>query len=91
MNKTAVTFGVVSNESETHRRADCHHQGVIGHGLSKRIQRTHRIHGYQAEHETGCKEHETRFQSFDQGIHRQNRNGNCQPFKQRHEKSPVKG
>ena len=70
VNETAVTFGVICNESKTHRRADCHHQRIIGHGLSKRIQSAHRVHRHQAEHEASGEEHEARFQSFDQGIYR---------------------
>ena len=90
MNETAVALGVISDESKTHRRADGHHQRIVGHGLSKRIQRTERIHGDQAKHKASREEHKTRFQAFDQGIHRQNRNGNCQPFKQRHVEIPCK-
>ena len=84
VNETAVTLSVVRNKSKTHGRADCHHQGVIGHGLGKRVKSTHRVHGHQAEHKASGEQNKASFQSFDQSVNRQNRNGYSQPFKQRH-------
>jgi hypothetical protein len=85
VNQATVALREGSDVSKTHRRADCHDQGALGHGGGEGVEGLHRFHSDETQHKTCREQDQTRFNALDQGINRHKNNGNSKPFKQRHE------
>ena len=87
MNERTVALRVACGKSKAHRRADCHHERVVRHGLGELIERSHGIQTDAAEQQACADQHETRFITFNECPDRHNNDGKSNPCGKGHTSS----
>ena len=70
MHKRAVALSVTGGKRKAHRAADCHHEGIIRHGLCKLIQTHHRVKADHAQKQAGGHQRKSRFKALNERPNR---------------------